>query len=200
MSPRPNNASCGQAKCDQVEQVALHALGALTPEEARELQAHLTTCPVCREELESLHPVVESFASWPVDVLRPCATLWDRLAERIGVESGNAEIPRAPTPAERLPAEWEEVGPGISCKLLTMDTATARVSMLVRLAPGAAYPPHTHDGTEELHLLAGQLWINDRMLNPGDYNRAEAGSKDQRVWSATGCTCLLSTSLRDVLL
>jgi hypothetical protein len=37
------------------------------------------------------------------------------------------------------------------------------------------------------------------LAHPGDYNRAEAGSADQRVWSETGCTCVLLTSTRDVL-
>jgi anti-sigma factor ChrR (cupin superfamily) len=74
-----------------------------------------------------------------------------------------------------------------------------RVSMLVRLAPGVDYPPHTHAGVEELHLLDGELWIDDRKLHPGDYNRAEPGSGDQRVWSETGCTCVLITSTRDRL-
>jgi len=41
--------------------------------------------------------------------------------------------------------------------------------------------------------------IDDKKLSPGDYNRAEAGSTDQRVWSETGCTCVLLTSTRDVL-
>ena len=36
-------------------------------------------------------------------------------------------------------------------------------------------------------------------LCPGDYNRAERGSADKRVWSETGCTCLLVTSPSDVL-
>jgi len=74
------------------------------------------------------------------------------------------------------------------------------VTMLVRLAPGVDYPPHIHAGTEELHLLDGELWIDDRKLYPGDYNRAEAGSSDRRVWSETGCTCVLTTSTRDTLL
>jgi anti-sigma factor ChrR (cupin superfamily) len=73
------------------------------------------------------------------------------------------------------------------------------VSMLVRLAPNTSYPPHTHAATEELHLLDGELWINDRKLFPGDYNRGEAGESDVRVWSETGCTCVLITSHRDVL-
>ena len=53
--------------------------------------------------------------------------------------------------------------------------------------------------TEELHLLDGELWIDDRKLSAGDYNSAVAGSADKRVWSETGCTCLLITSPSDVL-
>jgi hypothetical protein len=52
---------------------------------------------------------------------------------------------------------------------------------------------------EELHLLEGELWIDERKLYPGDYNRAEAGTGDKRVWSETGCTCVLITSTRDIL-
>jgi hypothetical protein len=68
--------------------------------------------------------------------------------------------------------------------------ANDRVSMLVRLAPRTDYPPHRHSGLEELHLLHGELMINDRKLYPGDYNRAEVGTSDLRVWSETGCTCV----------
>jgi anti-sigma factor ChrR (cupin superfamily) len=71
--------------------------------------------------------------------------------------------------------------------------------MLVRLAPGGEYPPHTHAGLEELHLLEGELWIDDRKLYPGNYNRAEPGTGDKRVWSETGCMCVLITSTRDIL-
>jgi len=42
------------------------------------------------------------------------------------------------------------------------------------------------------------LWIGDKRLSPGDYNRAEPGTSDLRVWSKTGCTCVLITSTRDV--
>jgi anti-sigma factor ChrR (cupin superfamily) len=65
--------------------------------------------------------------------------------------------------------------------------------------PGVEYPPHTHAGLEKLFLLDGELWIDDRKLYPGDYNRAEPGTGDKRVWSETGCTCVLITSTEDVL-
>jgi anti-sigma factor ChrR (cupin superfamily) len=71
--------------------------------------------------------------------------------------------------------------------------------MLVRLTPGGDYPPHSHAGMEELHLLHGELWIDDRKLVPGDYNRALPGTADRRVWSETGCTCVLITSTQDEL-
>ena len=71
--------------------------------------------------------------------------------------------------------------------------------VLVRLAPGASYPTHTHAGVEELHLLDGELWIEDRKLVPGDYNYGPPGHTDVRVWSDTGGTCVLITSTRDTL-
>jgi DNA-directed RNA polymerase specialized sigma24 family protein len=129
----------------------------------------------------------------------PCPTesLWRRLAQRIAAETGVKPVASA-TPQWTEP-EWEDVAPGISCKLLATDTERRRVSMLVRLAPGIDYPPHTHAGVEELHLLDGELLIDDRLLYPGDYNRAEPGTADKRVWSQTGCTCVLITSIQDVI-
>jgi anti-sigma factor ChrR (cupin superfamily) len=72
--------------------------------------------------------------------------------------------------------------------------------MLVRLAPGAEYPPHRHAGVEELHLLHGELMIDANKLYPGDYIRSEADSVDRRIWTETGCTCVLITSTSDVVL
>jgi hypothetical protein len=94
---------------------------------------------------------------------------------------------------------WEDVAPGISVKMFATDAERHRVSMQVRLVPGGEYPPHTHAGVEELHLLDGELWIDDRKLHAGDYNRAEPGTGDKRVWSETGCSCVLVTSTRDIL-
>jgi hypothetical protein len=54
-------------------------------------------------------------------------------------------------------------------------------------------------GREYPHLLDGELWIDERKLHAGDYNRGEPGASDHRVWTETGCTCLLITSTKDVL-
>ena len=144
-----------------------------------------------------LRPVVDSFAAWPADVLRPPSSLQARLARRIAADTG-AE-PVLPQARQWREPAWEEVAPGISVKMLAVDSEKHMVSMLVRLVPGGEYPPHTHAGVEELHLLDGELWIDERKLYPGDYNRAEPGTGDRRVWSETGCTCVLITSTRDRL-
>ncbi len=182
---------------EHVDLAVLHALGALPPDEAAAVREHVAGCAECRRELEELPPLLDALVAWPTDVLSPPAGLWDRLARRIGEEAGQPPLLPEP-PAERGP-EWDEVAPGISCKLLANDGEKRRVTMLVRLAPGAAYPPHRHAGVEELHLLDGELVVDDKKLVPGDYLRSEPGTADRLVWSRDGCTCVLITSSDDVL-
>jgi anti-sigma factor ChrR (cupin superfamily) len=188
-------------RCEQSEATCAYAAQALPANEVAAAEAHIASCPDCRRELESLRPVVDRFAFWPTDVLRPTTSLQARLALRIAEETGRELTPPPELPAGRQWSEpdWEQVAPGIECKLLATDTARHRVSMLVRLAPGASYPAHTHAGVEELHLLDGELWIDERKLSPGDYNYGAPGAGDQRVWSETGCTCVLITSTKDIL-
>jgi DNA-directed RNA polymerase specialized sigma24 family protein len=124
------------------------------------------------------------------------SALWKRLEQRLGPEFAACDdLP----PYEWIDTDWAEAGAGISYRLLSTDRAQAMVSMLVTLAPGAAYPAHRHVAGEELHLLAGELEIDGRRLRSGDYNRAEAGTSDVIVRSETGCTCVLITSFQDVL-
>jgi anti-sigma factor ChrR (cupin superfamily) len=184
-------------RCVQREVTSAYALRALPRAEAAAAEAHLASCPDCRRELENLRTVTDLFPAWPADVARPRRSLRERLAKRIARETG-AE-PVLPAPPEWVEPAWEQVAPGIECKLLATDEQRHRVSMLVRLAPGASYPPHTHEGVEELHLLDGELWIDDRKLVPGDYNYGAPGAGDDLVWSETGCTCVLVTSTRDIL-
>ena len=182
---------------DHAELVALHALRALPPNEVAGAEARIAACAECRRELEAWGPVVGAFAGWPTDVLRPAAPLWQRVAERVAAETGQA--PLGPAPRRGAEPEWQEPAPGISCKLLATNTEKNLVSMLVRLAPGTDYPAHRHAAVEELHLLEGVLRVDDRTYHPGDYLRSEPGTVDHRVWSETGCTCFLLTSYDDVL-
>jgi hypothetical protein len=183
-------------RCEQSDVTCAYAAQALTLSEIAAAEAHITSCQECQRELESLRPIVNQFVSWPTDVLRPTTSLQARLASRIAQETGKPSV--LPPPQWSEP-DWEQVAPGIECKLLATDTERHRVSMLVRLAPGASYPAHSHAGVEELHLLDGELWIDGRKLIPGDYNYGTPGGGDESVWSEAGCTCVLVTSTKDVL-
>jgi len=189
--------TCDRDRCEQSEVTCAYALQVLPASEVAAAEAHIASCPDCRRELQSLRPVVDSFVAWPTDVLRPTNSLQARLAVRIAEETGKEPV--LPSARGWSEPEWERVAPGIECKLLATDTERHRVSMLVRLAPGASYPAHTHAGVEELHLLDGELWIDERKLGPGDYNYGAPGAGDDRVWSETGCTCVLVTSTKDTL-
>jgi anti-sigma factor RsiW len=184
-------------RCERAELTYGYALQVLPASELAAAEAHIAACPDCQRELESLRPVVDRFVAWPADVLRPTTSLQARLARRIAEET--RKEPVLPPARQWSEPEWEQVAAGIECKLLATDTERDRVSMLVRLAPGARYPAHTHAGGEELYLLDGELWIDEKKLVRGDYNYGAPGAADNRVWSETGCTCLLVTSTKDVL-
>jgi len=143
-------------------------------------------------------PVFSSVVDWPMDTLFS-APLWMRVVERITTRTAvdNAQPPG--TSAAAYEVEWEKAAPGIFYKLLSIDAERGRLSMLVRLIAGGEYPAHAHAGAEQLHLLQGDLWIDDRRLHPGDYSRSEPGTADRRVWSQTGCTCILITSSGDII-
>jgi quercetin dioxygenase-like cupin family protein len=192
MNSKPSTHS--QEHLDLVFQFALQSL---SPREMASVEAQILSCEDCRQELETLRPIVRSFVGWSTDVLRPAESLWGRLAKRIATEAGTQPfVPPLEAPAK---PEWEEAAPGIHVKILAKNTGTDSVSMLVRLDPGTDYPAHRHAGIEELHLLHGILKVDDRTLYPGDFIHAEAGSVDHRVWSETGCTCFLMTSAEDNL-
>ncbi len=178
---------------DHLDVVFLYALRTLSSDERAAAEAQIAACPDCRQEVAALQPIVGSFVSWPTDVLRPTANLWERLSHRIGREPGAAPAPQ-PKP------EWDVAAPGIWVKILARDEEKKRVSMLVRLDPKTEYPPHRHAGIEELHLLHGELLVNERTMYPGEYLHAEGGTEDHRVYSETGCTCVLMTSTDDAIL
>ncbi len=191
------NSRPGTHSQEHLDLVFLFVLQALPPSEMASVEAQVSSCEDCRQEIETLRPIVRSFVGWPTDVLRPAESLWGRLAKRIASEGGSQRLVlQLDEPAK---PEWEEAAPGIHVKILARDAENDSVSMLVRLDPGTDYPGHRHAGIEELHLLHGILKVDERTLYPGDFIHSEAGSIDHRVWSETGCTCFLFTSTEDSL-
>ena len=191
------NSKPGTHSQEHLDLVFLFALQALAPREMASVEVQIASCEDCRQEIETLRPIVRSFVGWSTDVLRPAESLWGRLAQRIA--SNGATRPFVSPSEGPVKPEWEEAAPGIHVQILARNADNDSVSMLVRLDPGTDYPGHRHAGLEELHLLHGVLKVDDRTLYPGDFIHSKAGSVDHRVWSETGCTCFLFTSTEDAL-
>jgi len=92
------------------------------------------------------------------------------------------------------------VAPGIEVKRLSEDRVRERVTLLVRLAPGASYPDHRHADVEELYLLEGEVFVSGVLMRAGDYCRSEADSVHDRIHTSTGCLFLATASLRNQFL
>src|SRR5918993_1245560 len=117
-------AASDQDRCDQMELVSAYVLQALPASEASTMAAHIAVCDLCRQELQTLQPVIGSFTAWPIEVLRPSASIWDRLLERI--ESETSKNTQATTRRNWREPDWEEAAPGIFCKLLATNTEQDR--------------------------------------------------------------------------
>ncbi|MSR46806.1 MAG: hypothetical protein EXS13_07065 [Planctomycetes bacterium] len=88
-------------------------------------------------------------------------------------------------------------GPGVHVRVLHIDAAANRATVIARLEPGASYPPHRHGGIEECYVLSGDLRHGDRVMRGGDYERVETGSLHGRQWTEEGCLLLIHSSLAD---
>ena len=84
--------------------------------------------------------------------------------------------------------EWRETGiPGVTARILFQDRERELLTVLLRLAPGASYPAHTHGGWEECIVLEGDVRVGDEVMGPGDFQRSEGGSQHPRHWTRDGC-------------
>ena len=210
------------------ETCALAALGALPPEEAAAFEAHAAACPACRAEHASLSALAGELAAL-APAADPPERLWSRVAARVRAtpqEPATAQpAPAAPAAPTRQVQPWKSWAasaearaglltiaagdgdwqatsvPGIAVRQLFVDPAADRVTMLVRMAAGSAYPPHRHAMAEECFVLQGDIRVDGAThMHAGDYQRADAGSRHGVQSTDGGCTLLIVSSLHDELL
>jgi putative transcriptional regulator len=58
---------------------------------------------------------------------------------------------------------------GAALKVLRHDTETDDATVLIRMKPGCAYPPHRHVGVEEVFVLQGGYRDDRGEHRAGDY-------------------------------
>lgn len=81
-------------------------------------------------------------------------------------------------------AGWPDFAPGIQRRVLWQHGGQA--ALLYCAAPGAAVPQHSHGHDEECLMVQGELFLDDVLLQAGDYQLAPAGSGHRITQTDTG--------------
>lgn len=182
---------------EMTELAALYALKALGDEEQRQFERSLETASTTvREEVATFQDVAQELAfSGPA--IAPPASLKERLMARIAQEPQEPAEGRGFTFVRTNDLTWQELGAGLSMKVLFHDPVGARMTMLLRLAPGGKLVGHRHPQVEELYVLEGSCLCAGEFLQVGDYHRAEAGTVHPVTSSEQGCLALIMTSSKN---
>jgi mannose-6-phosphate isomerase-like protein (cupin superfamily) len=99
--------------------------------------------------------------------------------------------------------EWSPLDfPGSSLRMLYSDPATGATTILIRMAPGAVIPAHSHSKADEvLYVLEGDFIEAGRTSGPGTFYAAKARVPHGPHTTVRGCTVLLALSAElDVIL
>ena len=95
-----------------------------------------------------------------------------------------AQAGDAPFTVHDAQAGWPDFAPGIQRRVLWQRAGQA--ALLYYARPGAQVPNHTHGHDEECLMVQGELFLDDLLLQPGDYQLAPAGTGHHVTATDTG--------------
>ncbi len=91
--------------------------------------------------------------------------------------------------------EWVALPGGkIRIKVLSDIAASGHTTVLLEADPGGVFFPHAHKGMEEVFLISGDLETEGRIMGPGDYLRADPGTRHHKAVSKGGCRAIMITA------
>ena len=178
---------------DDLQALALaDAIGALDPDERRDLEERLAALPAgVRAEVTHLYETGVDIAS-TVTGEAPSPAVRAALLARIAVPSNHT--------VKATDGEWVQSRvPGVRIKILAIDRARDRVTMLLRGEPGATYPAHRHTGPEECYVISGSLVVEGQLLRTGDFHHAEGDSDHGELHTDEGVEVMLVGAASDYL-
>jgi anti-sigma factor ChrR (cupin superfamily) len=178
---------------DDIEALALaDAIGALDPDEQRDLAHRLSALsPEAHAEVAQLYDAAVEIASITVGEA-PSPDVRTALLAKIAVPSNYTVTASG--------GEWVKSPlPGITMKILAIDRAEDRVTMLIRGEPGATYPAHRHTGPEECYVIRGSLVVEGQILRAGDFHHADGTSDHGELHTDEGVEVLLVATASDYL-
>lgn len=188
---------------DVQELAALYAAGALTSDEREAVEARLDAGEASLVAAVAQFGGVVTEMADSVPPVEPDPSVKAALLARIGAEvappPSEAEVSftvsRA-SEAQWMPIEIEgKTIEGAQMRILNMDAANDRVTVLLKMEPGAEFPAHVHAQTEDFFVLEGDMRWDDEVFTAGDFMHAEPGSLHPRHWTKDGCLCLVTTCI-----
>jgi anti-sigma factor ChrR (cupin superfamily) len=180
------------------ELAAEYGLGVLSPAEATQFEALVAHDAESRQEVAAFIDIAADFAAASSPIVEPSVELRTRILANISLtpqahrETTETAAPEGYTFLQNSSEGWEDTAfPGFRTKLLSSGPGPGHQVMLISLEPGAKVPEHDHTGTEQIYMLSGHLHTEGRVIGPGDFFRAEAGTHHHDVVSPDGCVALL---------
>lgn len=146
------------------------------------------------EERRLMSRAVELLAYAPT-TSEPPASLRDRVMAAVdgGAKQGQFRVDGFDFARSAL-LPWLTIAPGVEVKFLYEDRATGARTVLVRMAPNAAFPPHEHRGIEDLYQIEGETLVGGVRMGAGDYCRAPEHTEHNDVRSgAAGSLAIVVT-------
>lgn len=179
-----------QAKSNERDQQAAHyVLGTLPPETRAAFEAELAG----DEDLQAAVGFWQDHFQALADRIPPVAP---SDAVLVGVE---AAIDGDPQPGSLTirsdEGDWLQLFEGVFKKTLLIDEQEHMESYLLRIAPGAACPSHSHTKTEECLVMEGEMIIGEARFRAGDYHAAPAKIPHLPIRSETGVLLFVRSEL-----
>jgi hypothetical protein len=191
----------------QQEQAALGVLGLLSPKDEERLAAELRQNPELRDFYKSLQQTIDK-VGLAVPRRTPPPGLKAKVLQKIqahqAVSSTTAQSIAIPAGLQFVGGDessgWKELPVrGAWIRLLSFEPQRGYAVLLGKLEPGVRYPAHTNAGPEDFYILTGDLHVGERVLGPGDFHHADAGSLHGENYSVAGCTLLAVLTKDDPL-
>jgi len=185
-----------QTANDEVRELAsLFAAGALPPHEEAEFEEHVKGCGVCAAEARAFREAAGWLPFASEGVAAP-----PHLREKLLTRIRQSEPPPGIQIVRAGEGAWHTLVPGVTAKRLYRESPSGNVALLVRMEPGAKYPPHTHAGVEHSYVLEGELHFGDLVLYPGDYQCALPSTGHRDSHTVNGCMVLIIASQQNAML
>ncbi|MCP4595502.1 ChrR family anti-sigma-E factor [Neptuniibacter sp.] len=191
-----------------------YAAGSMSQAMALVVACHISMCPECRERVQQS----EAIGGMLLDSLEAANISDDALDQVLAAlddeETGFSASVFEPVVQDRaesidsdLPqplaeviggsleqVEWKRIVPGVSYCDLPFKTERGGVSRLLRIAPGKAMLPHSHDGNELTLILRGSFSDEMGRFTAGDIADLDNEIEHQPlVDSDEDCICLIAT-------